>query len=179
MAMPTNHSLVTTHSRLGAKAARAIKVAIRLAGGREVCFACDLDDEGAIETARVVARGDPVSVLALPGFAERGQMLVHNHPSGVLEPSDADMHIAARLHDDGIGMGIVDNAAENLYVVVEVSTTKPKAQLGKDEMERDLGEEGIVSRAHPRYEDRPSQRAYAEKIATLYNRGGIGLLEAG
>jgi ATP-dependent DNA helicase DinG len=173
-------SQVTGHrSRLGSKAARAIKAAIRLAGGREVCFACDLDDEGAIETARVVARGDPVSVLALPGFAERGQMLVHNHPSGVLEPSDADMQVAARVYDDGIGFGIVDNDAENLYVVVEVPDVEPKAELAVDEMERDLGEEGPIAREHPAFEDRPSQRAYAERIAKLYNLGGIGLLEAG
>jgi ATP-dependent DNA helicase DinG len=169
----------SAESRIGSKAARAIKTAIRLAGGREVCFACDLDDEGAIETARVVARGDPVSVLALPGFAERGQMLVHNHPSGVLEPSDADMQVAARLYDDGIGMAIVDNDAENLYVVVEVPTVEPRKLLAADEMERDLGEEGPIAREHAAFEDRPSQRAYAERIAKLYNIGGIGLLEAG
>jgi len=168
-----------TSSRLGDRAAKAIRAAIRLAGGREVCFACDLDDEGAIETARVVARGDPVSVLALPGFAERGQMLVHNHPSGVLEPSDADMQVAARVYDDGIGFGIVDNDAENLYVVVEVPNVEPKALLAPDEMERDLGEEGPIAREHAQFEDRPSQRAYAERIAKLYNVGGIGLLEAG
>ncbi len=177
--MPGPQSPVTSHSRLGARAAKAIRAAIRLAGGREVCFACELDDEGAIETARVVARGDPVSVLALPGFAERGQMLVHNHPSGVLEPSDADTQVAARIYDDGIGFGIVDNDAGNLYVVVEVPDVEPKQPLGVEEMERDLGEEGAIARAHPRYEDRPSQRAYAERIAKLYNLGGIGLLEAG
>ncbi len=177
--MSGHQSLVTSHSRLGARAAKAIRAAIKLAGGREVCFACDLDDEGAIETARVVARGDPVSVLALPGFAERGQMLVHNHPSGVLEPSDADMQVAARVYDDGIGFGIVDNAAEHLYVVVEVPDVEPKKLLDADEMERDLGEEGPIAREHAAFEDRPSQRAYAERIAKLYNTGGIGLLEAG
>src|SRR5207244_118412 len=46
-------------------------------------------------------------------------------------------------------------------------------------VERDLGESGPIARAHPRYEDRPSQRAMAARIATLYNNGGIGLLEAG
>jgi ATP-dependent DNA helicase DinG len=165
--------------RFAPKVSKAIRAAIRLAGGREVCFACGLDDDGLIATARVVARGDPSSVLALPGFAERGEMLVHNHPSGVLEPSDADMEVAARLYDDGIGFGIVDNDAENLYVVVEVPKHEPQQALGRDEMEKDLGERGPIARAHPRYEDRPSQRAMAARIATLYNGGGIGLLEAG
>jgi ATP-dependent DNA helicase DinG len=166
-------------SRIHTKAAAAIRAAIRLAGGREVCFACALDEEGLIETARVVARGDPVSVLALPGFAQRGEMLVHNHPSGVLEPSDADNNVATRLYDDGIGFGIVDNDAENLYVVVEVPNTQPVQAVSREEMQRDLGEDGPIAQAHPRYEDRPSQRAMAARIAQLYNNGGIGLLEAG
>ena len=51
-------------------------------------------------TARVASRGDVTSVLALPGFAERGEMLVHNHPSGVLEPSEADMQVAAAREPD-------------------------------------------------------------------------------
>src|SRR5688572_4765788 len=132
-----------------------------------------------VVTARVASRGDVTSVLALPGFAERGEMLVHNHPSGVLEPSEADMQVAARIYDDGIGFGIVDNDAESLYVVVEVPKTEPERRLDKQEIDRDLGEDGPVARVHPRYEDRPSQRAMAARIAQLYNGGGIGLLEAG
>jgi len=132
-----------------------------------------------VETARVVARGDVESVLALPGFAQRGEMLVHNHPSGVLSPSNADDHVAARIYDDGIGFGIVDNDAERLYVVVEVPAQEAEQKLGRDDIEKDLGDAGVIAKAHPRYEDRPSQRAMAARIAALYNGGGIGLLEAG
>src|SRR6476469_4524727 len=107
-------------ARLSSAASGAIRAAIRMAGGREVCFACTVDDEGIVQTARVVARGDAVSVLALPCFASRGEMLVHNHPSGVLEASNPDLQVAARLHDDGIGFAIVNNQATELYVVIEV-----------------------------------------------------------
>src|SRR5688500_3700993 len=101
-----------------------MRAAITMAGGREVCFVCTLDEDGVVQTARVVARGDVQSVLALPGFARRGEMLVHNHPSGLLEPSGPDYDVAARMHDDGIGFGIVDNHAAALYVVVEVPRTE-------------------------------------------------------
>jgi ATP-dependent DNA helicase DinG len=168
-----------TTSRILPKVASAIRAAIRLAGGREVCFVCGVDDAGMLQTARVVSRGDAASVLALPGFANRGEMLVHNHPSGSLEPSQPDMEVAARMYDDGVGFGIVDNEAESLYVVVEIPTDQPEQPIGRDEMETDLGDDGPIARAHPRYEDRPSQRAMAARIATLYNSGGIGLLEAG
>jgi ATP-dependent DNA helicase DinG len=156
-----------------------MRAAIRLAGGREVCFVCTVDEEGALATARVVARGDASSVLALPGFAEPGEMLVHNHPSGVLEPSDADVGVAARIHTDGIGFGIIDNDAEDLYVVVEVPRKKKHQPLDAAVIDRDLGPEGPVAAVLPRYEDRPAQRQLASAIAGLYNDGGVGLLEAG
>ena len=92
-------------ARLSPNAAAAIRAAIRLAGGREVCFVCTIDSAGVVETARVVARGDVRSVLALPGFAARGELLVHNHPSGLLEPSGPDLEIAARDLRDFLSLG--------------------------------------------------------------------------
>src|SRR5438093_8300184 len=166
-------------SRLAPKAAAAIRAAIKLAGGREVCFACGVDEEGNIQSARVVSRGDVRSVLALPGFGKRGEMLVHNHPSGMLEPSEADLDVAARIHGDGIGFGIVDNHGTELYVVVEVPRARELSQLDADAIDRDLGPDGPVASTLARYEDRPSQRAMAAEVARLYNEGGVGLLEAG
>ena len=165
--------------RLSPKAALAIKGAIRLAQGREVCFVCKLDEEGVVQSARVAARGDIGRVLALPGFAQRGEMLVHNHPSGILEASDQDLEIAARLHDDGIGFAIVDNLATDLYVVVEVPQQRVEKQLDETAVDRDLGPEGPIAAHLTRYEDRASQREMAVEVARLFNHGGIGLLEAG
>ena len=156
-----------------------MRAAIRMAGGREVCFVCSLDADGVVLTGRVVARGDVDSVLALPGFARRGEMLVHNHPSGVLEPSGADYDVAARMHDDGVGFGIIDNEAKKLYVVVEVPIPDKLLRLDPDAIARDLGPDGAIARQHARYEDRASQREMAAAIARVYNDGGVGLLEAG
>lgn len=150
-----------------------------MAGGREVCFVCQVDEEGTVVSARVVARGDVRAVLALPGFAERGEMLVHNHPSGLLEPSDADLEVAARVYANGVGFAIVDNAASELYVVVEVPRGKSTVDIAPDRVGDDLGPNGLVAARMRRYEDRPSQRAMASEIARLYNEGGVGLLEAG
>ena len=168
--------------RIAKGPAKAMRVAIALAGGNEVCFACQVNDAGVVTGARPVARGDVRSVLALPGFAQRGEMLVHNHPSGVLEPSDADLDIAARIHDDGIGFGITDNRVEQLYVVVEVPRVHGRTPLEPGEMGELLGPAGPIA-AHKdllgQYEDRQSQREMAERIARLYSLGGIGLIEAG
>jgi ATP-dependent DNA helicase DinG len=162
-----------------------MRTTIALAGGNEVCFACQVGPDGVITGARPVARGDVSSVLALPGFAQRGEMLVHNHPSGVLQPSGPDMEIAARVHGDGIGFGIIDNQVTAICVVVEVPREKERVALDPAQIGAMLGPDGPVA-AHRsllsqlgRYEDRPAQREMAERIARLYNLGGIGLIEAG
>ncbi|MBA3556165.1 MAG: helicase, partial [Gemmatimonadales bacterium] len=95
------------------------------AGGREVSFVSEVDRDGVVSGARVLARGTVDMVLACPGALVRGQMLLHNHPGGRLDPSNADLDVAARLHDAGVGFGIIDNGATELYVVVEVPRDRP------------------------------------------------------
>ena len=171
-------------ARLDVKAAVAIRTAIKFAGGNEVCFAGTLDADGTIVAARVVARGDVSSVLALPGFADRGQMLLHNHPSGRLLPSEADMDIAARMAGNGIGFGIVDNDATKVYVVVEVPKAETIKPISADGVDNDLGPEGLIAASMrlsggQAFEDRPSQRAMARAVADAYNGSSVALLEAG
>ena len=166
-------------ARIAPNAAAAVRAAIRLAGGREVCFVCKVDEREVIVGARVVARGDIKSVLALPGFAQRGELLLHNHPSGNLEPSGPDLEIAARMHDAGVGFAIVDNEASEVYVVVEVPRERRQAPVDVRGVDALLGAAGPIARLHQRYEDRASQRGFARTIARLYNGGGIGVLEAG
>jgi ATP-dependent DNA helicase DinG len=150
-----------------------------LAGGREVCFTCTLDADGSVATARVVARGDATSVLALPGFAKTGELLLHNHPSGGLEPSEPDLRVAAAMHDLGVGFAITNNDASELYVVVEVPKQQIIVPLDLATIDADLGPSGVIAGHHGAYEDRRGQRDYARAITRLYNLGGIGLLEAG
>ena len=165
--------------RIATAAAAAMRVAIRLAGGREVCFVCAVDPDGKVSAARAVARGTAGQVLALPGVAQRGEMLVHNHPSGWLEPSDADLGIAAKLHDDGIGFGIIDNDVTDLYVVTEVPRVAAKVLVPASAIERDFGPDGPLARGFGAYETRDGQRDMATTIARTYADGGVALLEAG
>jgi ATP-dependent DNA helicase DinG len=152
---------------------------IARAGGREVCFIAQLDADGALVEARVAARGTPAMVLALPGIASKGEMVVHNHPSGELEPSFADLDVAARFHDGGIGFGIIDNRAESLYVVVEVPRRRVELRVDPYDVVATLTDGGAVARILGAYEDRPSQRDMAAHIADAYNESGTLLLEAG
>jgi ATP-dependent DNA helicase DinG len=152
---------------------------ISAAGGREVSFVAAVDRDGVITGAQVVARGTVDMVLALPGVAERGTMLLHNHPSGHLEPSGADLNVAARLHDGGVGFGIINNDATELYVVVEIPHQRPVLPIDPLDVVDTLGERGPIAAQLGQYEDRRCQRDMAAYVADGYNDGGVLLLEAG
>jgi ATP-dependent DNA helicase DinG len=152
---------------------------ISAAGGREVSFVATVDRDGVITGARVAARGTVDQVLALPAGIDRGQMLLHNHPSGVLDPSVSDLNVAAHLHDAGVGFGILNNAANDLYVVVEVPRDRPIVRIDPFDVIDTLGEGGPIAAQLRRYEDRRCQRDMAAHIADGYNDGGVQLLEAG
>jgi ATP-dependent DNA helicase DinG len=149
------------------------------AAGREVSFVAQVDRDGVVTAARAVARGTVDMVLALPAVAQRGEMLLHNHPSGRLEPSAPDLNVAARLHDGGVGFAIIDNTARALYVVVEVPHERPVVRIDPFDVVDTLGEGGPVAAELGQYEDRRCQRDMAAYIADGYNDGGVQLLEAG
>jgi len=171
--------MTTPTERISAEVRDYLAGEIAAAGGREVSFVAQVDLEGRITGARAVARGTVDLVLALPGVAGRGEMLLHNHPSGRLDPSVPDLNVAATLHDGGVGFGIIDNAAESLYVVVEVPRDREVRLIDALDVVAMLGERGPVARVLGRYEDRPTQRDMAAYVADAYNDGGIVLLEAG
>ena len=166
-------------TRLAAEVTERLAREIADAGGREISFVAEVDKDGVVVSVRPVARGTVDAVLALPGVASRGEMVLHNHPGGILDPSVADLQVAARLHDAGIGFGIVKNDATELYVVVEVPKAREYTPIDPVGAANALAEGGPVAQVLGQYEDRPSQRDMAAYVADTYNEGGIALLEAG
>src|SRR4051812_35780737 len=166
---------------LAPAAAERIRREIARARGNEVCFVCRVGEGGAVDEPRTLARGHAGAVLALirEKEIERGGVLVHNHPSGVLEPSEADLRVAAQLFEQGLGFAITDNDAGELYVVLEPPGSDENQPIDADAVADALGPAGPLALRHPRYEDRPQQRAFARMIAGLYNTGGVGIAEAG
>lgn len=164
---------------LAPAAAEAIRREIDRARGNEVCFLAKVDDEGRVHSPRVIARGHASAVLALVKDPEPGGVLIHNHPSGHLVPSEADFGVAARLWEQGLGFAITDNQASELYVVLEPPAETTAEPLDLDAIDAELGPGGPLAARHPRYEDRPQQRALSRMIADLYNEGGVGIAEAG
>tara|TARA_B100001245_G_scaffold230344_1_gene209784 strand:- start:1053 stop:3668 length:2616 start_codon:yes stop_codon:yes gene_type:complete len=156
-----------------------IRAEIEKAGGREVCFLAEVDDVRVIQEPRAVARGNFGAVLVAARDAAMGGVMLHNHPSGALEPSDADMRIAGQLYDQGVGTVIVDNAAKHLYVVVEPPEPKERVALNPDELSDILAPGGSLSEFYEAFEDRPGQREMLEVVTHQFNQGGVAIIEAG
>ena len=102
------------------EAVQALRDAIAEVGGNELFAVGRLDDRDIIASVTVVARGSRTAVPALDQAATAGEVVIHNHPSGDLTPSEADLRVASRLGNQGIGFIIVSNEVDDLYAVVEV-----------------------------------------------------------
>jgi ATP-dependent DNA helicase DinG len=156
-----------------------VREEIARAGGREVCFLATVDEDRVIGDPRAVARGNFEAVLVAARGAPEGGVMLHNHPSGVLEPSDADMRVAAQLYEQGIGTAIVDNDASGLYVVVEPPAPRVRVPLDLDALDGYLAPGGGLASLHDGYEDRPGQREMLRVVGECFNEGGVAILEAG
>lgn len=159
--------------------AQGMRDAILRVDGGEVFFVCRLDEEGTIADAEVVARGHDSAVPAPLAHAERGDVVVHNHPSGILKPSDADLAVASELAQRGIGSYIVNNTVDDVYVVAEAFRPKPVVPIDADDLAAYLEPGGSLARFVPNYEARESQIAMLRQIADAFNGDLLSVAEAG
>ncbi len=167
------------NERFTEEAAAELRAAIADAGYNEVFAAGRLDERGLVAEIHVGARGDRSSVPAIAGFLDRGDVLVHNHPSGFLAPSDADLAIASRVGENGVGSYIVDGDVENVYVVAEPVRARALVAMDPDELAGVLDTGGKLASRLPDYEPRQSQLALVRAITEAMNGGWVLAAEAG
>ena len=95
--------------RFRESAAQRLREAIREAGGVEVFAIGDVGFDRRVSRLEIHCRGTKSATPALLTRPRAGQVVIHNHPSGNLEPSSADFALANRYGDEGIGVIIVDS----------------------------------------------------------------------
>jgi len=159
--------------------AELMRAEIAAAGGNEVFFSAELKQDQCVEI-NVLAKGNKKSVPAVvrpvPG---KRLVVLHNHPSGDLTPSGADITVASRLARDGVGFAIINNQVSECYIVVEPAQIKQGNEINRIHIDEILAPGGSVARSMPGFEARPQQLAMAESIALALNRGEHALAEAG
>ncbi len=164
--------------RFAPSAREAMRLAVRDAGGNEIFVVGSLHDD-AVTDVRVFARGDRSAVPALVNVAKPGEVVIHNHPSGNLQPSEADLQVASYLGNDGVGFYIVDNLIERAYVVVEPYLPEGEEVVDAAAAHAVLGPQGRLAAVLDDYEHRPQQLQMMQAVVDALNDKEILLVEAG
>jgi ATP-dependent DNA helicase DinG len=174
----TEQAKQTIHDRITPDAARFIQESIAEAKGQEVFFAGSMDQKGRVCKPRVLARGNSTAVPALFEQLDIRDVVIHNHPSGDLTPSEPDLGLASLYGNQGHGMFIVDNEVLSVYVVVEPFLPKDATPLDTAALGRAFSPDSPLARTLPHFEVRPQQARMMELVARAFNRNGIGIVEA-
>jgi ATP-dependent DNA helicase DinG len=160
-------------------AARAVANEIRDAGDVEVFFIGRRDRTGLVVEVESHAYGVADQVPAILRSARPGDVAIHNHPSGFLMPSSADLEIASILGNNGVGSYIVDNECRRYRVVVRPTDEKRTERLDEEEVLARLGPGSHLAKTVGDWEDRPAQREMAAAVTRAFNGSGIAVVEAG
>ena len=152
---------------------------VKNAGGNEVFWSGKIDSKGIIVSVKVGARGNEESVIVNQDAAREGNVLIHNHPSGILYPSNADQNIAMNASDSSSGFYIVNNEVDQVYVVVEAVLPKVIVPLDAEETALFLSKGGSFSEQDSAFEERQSQIELLKNICRAFNEEKIGVFEAG
>ena len=156
----------------------AIAEAVEEAGGNEVFFVGRPGPTGPIDEVEVHCRGHKTAVPALQQAGQPGDVVIHNHPSGRLIPSEPDLSLASHFGQEGVGFFIVDNAAEAVYVVVEPMADGHKP-IDPQAVRASFEARGALPDLVDGYEPRPGQVDMAVAVAETQNSGGLLVVEAG
>jgi len=164
--------------RITPRARVEISDAIEEAEGNEVFFLGRRDEHGVVEDVEVHCRGHKTAVPALLQLGRSGEVVIHNHPSGRLAPSEADLRLASHYGQEGVGFYIVDNTAEAVYVVVEPPKHDAKP-LADEAVELVFTADGALPAMLDGFEPRPGQIALAQHVAQTQNGDRVLVAEAG
>lgn len=165
--------------RFDPEAQEELRRTISEAGGNEVFSVAEIDETGQIRRLRTAARGNHYSVPALKPYLEQSDVVLHNHPSGELTPSAADLRIASELGNEGIGFFIVDNLVERVYVVAEPIVPRERVDLDADLLAAFLEPGGGLAAVFSGYEERREQVDMLRLVCGSFNSDSLCVVEAG
>lgn len=153
--------------------------AIEEADGNEVFFVGRINNEGLVVSVEIGSRGNEDSVVVNENAARGGNVLIHNHPSGILRPSNADQSIAYNCSDTSMGFYIVNNDVTDVYAVVEPIKPRTLKKIDAEDAAFYLSKDGPLAKKTESYEERPSQIELLKEISMAFNENKIGVFEAG
>jgi len=153
--------------------------AIEEADGNEVFFTGKIDAAGIVQEIVAGARGAEHTVPVNFTNARQSDVLIHNHPSGNLTPSQADLGVASRSSEIGAGFYIINNDVTEVYVVMEPVLPKELKLIEPEEAGHYISNGGPLSKLSDKFEERTVQIELLKNITTTFNENKLGVFEAG
>lgn len=161
------------------KSIKTLRREISAAKGREIFFLGKTDAHRRVIEVVPIARGDEEEVPALQQVAAPGDVVIHNHPSGDLKPSKADLRLASLFGQKGIGCYIIDNEVTLIYVIVEAFEKVELQPLKAEQITSLLLPGEKISQKLSNYEHRPQQMEMINAVIEAFNNDKVALVEAG
>ena len=158
----------------------SIRKDIADSNGQEVFILGFIDrDSGKINDYNLLARGNKEMVPAIINDLKPGTVIIHNHPSGFLEPSAADIRVASRAGNNGIGFAIINNQLDEIYVVVEPKIPREEVELDEGEIISLFEPGGELDQKLKDYEYREQQIKVVKALINSFNEHKSYFIEAG
>lgn len=153
---------------------------IKKADNNEVYFKGKFNfSEAVIDKVEVIARGNDKMAPAIVNNLKPGLCVIHNHPSGDLRPSAADIKIASKLGNRGVGFIIVDNEVKESYVVVEPEQVGKREPLPRQKLLELLQSGGGLEKVLSDFRERKEQLSVLDRIISAFNDREKVMIEAG
>lgn len=144
--------------------------------GDEVFFVAWVDREGIVSECEAIAFGNQEAVPAPISEGLKGDLVIHNHPSGDLRASNPDINIASLLATKKLGFYIVDNTCSEVNIVYK---PKNRVFLSETQLLSIFKKNGALEEFMGFYEERPEQEQLVQKITSAINENTVLLAEAG
>ncbi len=159
-------------------ALKIIRSEIAQAGGTEVFFIGRREFSGLIDEVEAHAYGNNSAVSAIVGHLRSGQVILHNHPSGVLLPSEPDLIISQQVSEMGVGSYICNNECTAIRIIVRPHDVRKKTLLNAQQIELYFQAASPLAKEMT-FEERPQQRIMASMVCKAFNDEAASVVEAG
>ncbi|MFN3411037.1 MAG: helicase C-terminal domain-containing protein [Exilispira sp.] len=162
------------------KAISKLKESLIKSGGNELFWGCNLDKKGnLIDKVEPIFYGSEESVLFDINISTKYDLVLHNHPSGILEPSENDQKIAYQCMRLAIGFAIIDNFLLQCYFIIPPRSIKKREKINEENIGKLLGNpDETLYKVLPDYKIRSSQIDLSRLVLKIINEDKIGFIEA-
>lgn len=164
------------NEKISLEAREIMKQEIQNVEGREIFFRGIPDENGVVTQVEIVARGNEYSVPAILRRMKRKEVIIHNHPSGFLYPSDADIEVASTYANESSGGSyIINNEVDKMFEIIPLILESEK----KIDIAGYFEKNGLLAQYFKEFEYRDEQLQMAKHIENGINNDKITVIEAG